>query len=93
MISRKRLREFAGRYPDAAGALGAWYRSMTHMNFTSFSDLRRTFGTADKVGSLTVFDIGGNRYRLIAAVHYNRRRVYVRHVLTHAEYDRGGWQR
>ena len=93
MISRKRLRDFAHRYPDADGPLAAWYRIMKHMNFSSFGELKRTFGSADKVGSLTVFNVAGNRYRLVAAVHYNRRRVYVRHVLTHAEYDRREWQK
>lgn len=93
MISRKRLREFAARHPDAEGPLLAWYRIMKRMEFRSFADLRRAFGSADKVGPLTVFDIAGNRYRLVATVHYDRRRVYVRHVLTHAEYDRGGWRR
>lgn len=48
--------------------------------------------SADKVGKFTVFDIGGNKYRLIAAIHYNRKKVYIRHVLTHAEYDRGKWK-
>jgi len=61
------------------------------MNFSSFAELRRAFGSADKVGKFTVFDIAGNRYRLVAAIHYDRRRVYVRHVLTHAEYDRDNW--
>jgi len=92
VISRKRLREFSVRHPGAESALAAWYRIMSRMDFTSFADLRRTFGSADKVGPLTVFDIAGNRYRLVAAIHYNRRRVYVRHVLTHAEYDRGAWR-
>lgn len=64
---------------------------MSRIDYSSFADLRRTFGSADKVGSLTVFNIAGNRFRLIAAVHYNRRRVYVRHVLTHADYDKGLW--
>ena len=50
------------------------------------------FPSADKVGKLTVFNIGGNRVRLIAAIHYNRRKVYIRAVLTHEEYDRGTWR-
>lgn len=93
MISRKRLRDFVRQHPDAEGPLAAWYRIMRQMNFATFSDLKRAFGSADKVGRLTVFNIAGNRYRVIAAIHYNRRRVYVRHVLTHAEYDRGRWRR
>ena len=52
----------------------------------------RVFASADKVEGLTVFDIGGNKFRLITSIHYNRRKVYIRAVLTHAEYDRGNWK-
>jgi mRNA interferase HigB len=55
--------------------------------------LRETFASADYVDGLTVFNIGGNKYRLIASIHYNRRKVYIRNVLTHAEYDRETWKR
>jgi mRNA interferase HigB len=50
------------------------------------------FSSADQVGKLTVFNIGGNRVRLIAAIHYNRRKIYIRAVLTHAEYDEPRWK-
>jgi mRNA interferase HigB len=60
--------------------------------FRSFAELRAVFPTADKVDDWIVFAISGNRYRLIAAVHFKRGKVYIRHVLTHAEYDRGGWK-
>jgi mRNA interferase HigB len=53
----------------------------------------RVFASADNVEGLTVFDIGGNKFRLITSIHYNRRKVYIRAVLTHAEYDRGNWKR
>jgi len=46
----------------------------------------------DKVGKFTVFDIGGNKFRLIAVIHYNRKKVYIRHVLTHVEYDSDKWK-
>lgn len=92
MISRKRLRDFAARHPDADKPLQAWYRVMNRHDFPNFGELKRTFATADKVGPLTIFNISGNRYRLVASIHFNRRRVYVRDVLTHADYDRGGWQ-
>ena len=54
--------------------------------------MRKAFKAADLVGRFVVFDIGGNKYRLIAVIHYNRGRVYVRHVLTHAEYDEENWK-
>ena len=56
-------------------------------------DIRRTFASADFVGEFTVFNIGGNKYRLITAIHYNVHKVYVRHVLTHAEYGIGKWRK
>ena len=92
VITRKRLRDFAINHPDAERPLTAWFRVMARMDFASFAELRRAFGSADKVGKFTVFDVAGNRYRLVAAIHYDRRRVYVRHVLTHAEYDRSDWR-
>ncbi len=91
VLSRKRLRDFTALHPDAGRPLMAWYRVMSRMDFASFAELRRAFGSVDKVGKFTVFDIAGNRFRLVAAIHYNRQRVYVRHVLTHTDYDRGNW--
>lgn len=92
VITRKRLREFAARHRDSAEPLAAWYAIVSKSDFKSFAELKRTFGSVDKVGNLTVFDIGGNKYRLIAAIHYNRKKLYIRHVLTHAEYDRNKWK-
>lgn len=51
------------------------------------------FSHADKVGKFTVFNIAGNKARLIAAIHYNRGKVYIRHILTHGEYDKGAWKK
>ncbi|MGH8069614.1 MAG: type II toxin-antitoxin system HigB family toxin [Candidatus Entotheonellia bacterium] len=92
IITRKRLNEFAARYPETRSALEHWYREMKRRNFASFTDLRSVFPAADQVGKLTVFNIGGNKARLVAAIHYNRRRVYIRAVLTHDEYDAGRWK-
>jgi mRNA interferase HigB len=58
-------------------------------NFSSFPDLKLMFPTADQVGKLTVFNVSGNKVRLVAAIHYNRERIYIRAVLTHDEYDKG----
>jgi mRNA interferase HigB len=92
VITRKRLNEFAGIHPDSKTALQRWYKIMKAGRFQSFTELRSVFPNADQVGKLTVFNIGGNKVRLIAAIHYNRRRVYVRAILTHDEYDRGTWK-
>ncbi len=91
-ITRKRINEFAGRYPDTKLALVRWYRLVEQGTFASFAELRATFPSADQVGKYTVFNIGGNKVRLIAAVHYNRQKLYIRAVLTHREYDAGTWR-
>lgn len=92
VITRKRLRDFAARYREAAEPLAIWYAIMAKTDFSTFAEMKRVFGSVDKVGKFTVLDIGGNKYRLIAAIHYNRRKVYIRYVLTHAEYDRNKWK-
>ena len=92
IITRKRLNEFAQKYPDAEASLRHWYKLMKRGNFRSFAQLHTVFPHADQVNKLTVFNIGGNKARLIAAIHYNRQKIYVRAVLTHDEYDRGIWK-
>ena len=92
IITRKRLNEFAEKHPDAKSALQHWYKEAKSKDFKSFVELRKTFPSADQVGKLTVFNIGGNKARLIAAIHYNRRIIYIRAVLTHREYDEGTWK-
>jgi mRNA interferase HigB len=93
VISRKALRTFWEHYPESETALRRWYTIVQSTDCGSFAELRATFPSADAVGDLTVFNIGGNKYRLIASIHYSRRKVYVRHVLTHSEYDRGDWKK
>lgn len=92
VISRKRLIEFAEKHPDSRSALAHWYALAKRLNFANFASVRETFPSADQVGKLTVFNVGGNRIRLIAAIHYNRRKIYVRAVLTHTEYDEQRWK-
>jgi len=89
IITRKRLNEFAEKHPDAKSSLQHWYKQMKSGRPRSFVELRAIFPAADQVGNLTVFNIGGGKARLIAAIHYNRQKVYIRAVLTHDEYDRG----
>ncbi len=92
IITRKRLREFGARHREAVSPLNVWYVIMSRTDFGSFAELRKVFPSADKVGKFTIFDIGGNKYRLIAAIHYCRKKVYIRHVLTHSEYDLDKWK-
>jgi len=92
IITRKRLLNFAQKHPSCKSGIETWYRIIKHSKFNTFGELRKVFPSADQVEKFTVFNIGGNKARLIAAIHYNTQRVYIRHVLTHAEYDRNKWK-
>lgn len=93
VISRKRLKEASIRHADLEEPLDVWFRIAKKASWESLTDVRKTFSSADAIEKWTVFNIKGNRYRLIAEINYLSGRVYIRHVLTHAEYDRGGWKR
>jgi mRNA interferase HigB len=89
VITRKRLNEFAALHPNTRSALAQWYRIVKENNFSNFAELRQLIPSADQVGKLTVFNIGGNKARLVAAIHYNRSKVYIRAILTHANTTKG----
>jgi mRNA interferase HigB len=97
VISLKRLRTFWEEHADAEGPLRAWYKAVRGAEWKSLQDARATYPHADGVKTesgetLTVFNISGNTYRLIARIRYDYRLVNIRIVLTHAEYDRGKWK-
>jgi mRNA interferase HigB len=93
IIAKPALVRFWSKEPDSKTPLQAWYSICSKTDFDNFAQLKQTFRTADKVGKFVVFDIGGNKYRLIAHVHFNRAKIYIRAVLTHAQYDMGHWKR
>lgn len=92
IITRKRIHEFCDAYPAIRGALEHWFRLMKKSRFRDIVDLRKVFPHADIVGRLVVFNIGGNKVRLVAAIHFNRGKIYIRHILTHSDYDKGAWK-
>ena len=87
VISNKTLRDFAKIHPAAKVPLQGWRRIVERGQFLNFAELRQTFNSVDKAGDYFVFNIAGNNYRLIAAIHFNTQILYVRSVMTHAEYD------
>ena len=92
IITRKRLLDFAQKHPACKSGLEISYRIIKSSKFNKFAEIRKVFPSADQVGKFTVFNIGGNKARVIVAIHYNTQRVYIRYVLTHAEYDRNKWK-
>lgn len=92
VISRKKLREFSYIHPDAKKGLDNWFRVLKKERWMMFADIRLTFRSADQVGKYTIFNIGGNKYRVICEINYRSAKVFLRHVLTHDEYSRGAWK-
>ena len=92
VITQKRIWDAKKEYPESASALDGWYRVIKSNHFASFSDLRKTFNSVDKVGDVFVFNISGNKLRLIASIHFNYQRLYVRYILRHNEYDKNNWK-
>lgn len=92
VISRRMLREFWKVHPRSKKPLDDWFKVARAADWASFDDVRLARADADVYRRFVIFDIGGNKYRLITAIHYNRRKVFVRAVLTHADYTRGDWK-
>jgi mRNA interferase HigB len=79
---------------DAQGPLRAWYTHVSNrsVDWHSWTDIKADFATASHVGNCVVFNIGGNKYRLIARVLFTSRKVFILKIMTHGEYDRGDWK-
>jgi mRNA interferase HigB len=92
VISRPAILRFSRRHPDALVSLMNWYRITRRADWNCLAEVRSDFGHADVVGRRTVFNIHGNAYRLIARVNYRTKRVFILHILTHAEYAKGDWK-
>lgn len=92
VISRKALTKFVRMQPKAAEPLDNWYRRTKRAVWKNVAELRIDYPHADLVGSCIVFNIGGNKYRLIAKIKFQKRTAYIRFVLTHREYNTEGWK-
>lgn len=97
IIKPSRIFDFAARHPRAASSLEHWLHLTKAAKWRHLRDVRSTFPAADpaRVGSgktVVIFNIAGNQYRLITAVHFNLGKVFVLRFLTHKEYDQQGWK-
>jgi mRNA interferase HigB len=102
IVTRRHLSEAMERYPDAANEIKAMVRIVEAVRWHNFAEVRRTFKDADYVDGYVIFDIRGNRYRLITVIHYakttdevkTQAHVYIRSFLTHRDYNnRSNWDR
>lgn len=92
VITRARLVEFWDKHSTAKNSLLLWYNLAVGANWQNFVELRELLPSADLVGNFTVFNIGGNKYRLITFIDYTYQKVFIRHVLTHADYNKDDWK-
>ena len=92
VFSRRAIREFVRAHPDAFEPLDRWYRTSRKAEWKTLAEVRTDFGHADVVGKFTVFNMGGNKYRLITTIKYQWHTIYIRHIFTHSEYEKGAWK-
>lgn len=92
VISKKKLKEFLETHPDAETPLDNWYRIAGLAEWKNLAEVKQTYSNADCVGNFTIFNIKGNTYRLIASIDYAREIIYIKYILTHAEYDKEKWK-
>ena len=92
LISVRNLRQDAAQFPDATQAIESWYATVRKANWDKLEDVKRVYRDAEAVGSFTVFNIKGNKYRLIVGIDYTNRTVFYKYLLTHADYDKDRWK-
>ena len=93
VVSRRGLFERAAKFADAKSALQVWFDTAVDAEWKTLEDIRKSFPATDMVGPLAIFNIRGNKYRLIVRMVFQYKRVYVKEFLTHAEYDKGAWKK
>jgi mRNA interferase HigB len=92
VISRKRLKKFCLDHADACEALDDWFVTASKSSWSNLTDVQSLYPKAEAVSNFTVFNIKGNKYRLIVSINYAKQMIYIKYVLTHAEYDKDKWK-
>ncbi|MCM1982420.1 type II toxin-antitoxin system HigB family toxin [Lyngbya confervoides] len=92
VISRRILRQFCDRHADSCEALFSWYRISSKAKWENLIEVQALYPKAEAVGNFTVFNLKGNKDRLITAINYRSQRIYIKYVLTHADYDKDEWK-
>ena len=89
VIAYRRIREFMKDHPDSAIKLGRWYKWMKKGKYRNLNELRNKFPRVDYIGNdRYVFNISGNKYRLVAMINFKAHRAYIRYIGTHAQYNK-----
>jgi len=93
LIGGKVIDVFVKEHADSRTSLTTWLAVASRAGWKNISEVRQVYPHADAVGACTVFNIKGNHYRLIAKIDYRAQTVYIKRVLTHAEYDKEKWKK
>ena len=92
VISKSAWREAVASDPALQGPISEWHKVAKNASWRRLIEVRRVYPHADFVDPYTVFNIKGNAYRLIVRIEYRWQMIFVKHLLTHAEYDKGAWK-
>jgi mRNA interferase HigB len=92
VISYKRIRDISNIHADIVEPLDNWFKVASKAKWSNLVEVQTVFPKAEAVGDFTVFNIKGNRYRLIVSIDYEGQLIYIKYVLTHAEYDKENWK-
>lgn len=92
IISRKALQEFSRKHPQSETPLDSWYRIAKEAQWNNLIEIKETYPSADLIGEYIVFNIKGNDYRLIVRITFRSHTIFIKHVLTHADYDKDRWK-
>ena len=93
IISKKKIKEFWIKYPDSERPLKVWYSICKNLTFKNFSEIKNIFNSSDFFEDKIIFDIGGNKYRLIVKIQYKIRTIFIKGIYTHKEYEKGKWKK
>jgi mRNA interferase HigB len=92
IISKAKLRDFWAKHADSEDALNEWYNFASKSQWSNLLDVQQRYPKAEAVGNFTVFNIKGNNYRLIVDIKYSSQTIFIKYILTHAEYDKEKWK-
>jgi mRNA interferase HigB len=93
LIDYELVEKFSKKHARSRSSLNIWLETTIEARWKNFDDVKKTFRTADLYGDCVLFNIGGNKCRLIAKIEYEDEQVSINEVMTHAEYDKGKWKK
>ena len=92
IISYDAIKQSVRKHSDSKSSLNSWYRIASKATWKNLAEVKQNYPHADLYGCCTIFNIGGNKYRLIALINYRNQAIQIQHILTHAEYDKDKWK-